>query len=304
MSTTRAVVTRLGAATSALIATGLWSLASAASTIDATQRFAYAANFGWIDARGDGALGGAMGEYVLSGWLWAANVGWIGLGNGVPADGIDYGNASAADYGVNVLAGAGTMAPLRGQAYGANIGWINFEATGNPRIDLMTGAFRGYAWSANCGWINLGELGVPLRTTAIQRGADTDGDGIADAFEFLHTGGLSQMNATSDLDGDGTLDSAEAAADTDPLDPASGLRITDFATTADSLQSTLTWTSRPTRQYRIFQTDALASPWQLTLDNLDAAGPLTTRTVTNAPPVPAPTRRFFRVQAFQPLLTP
>ena len=42
---------------------------------------------------------------------------------------------------------------LRGFAYGANIGWINFETNGGPKIDLLTGNLSGYIYSANCGWI-------------------------------------------------------------------------------------------------------------------------------------------------------
>lgn len=112
------------------------------------------------------------------------------------------------------------------------------------------------------------------------------------------------MNATSDLDGDGGRDAAEYAADTDPLDPSSGLRITEILTTADRTQSTLTWTSRLTRQYRVFQTDALTSPWQIALDHVAPTDSLTARTLDNVPPLPAPGRRFFRVQAFSPLLAP
>lgn len=147
--------------------------ARAASTINATNKQAWAANLGWVNWQGNTASGAAVGEYVLSGWIWAANIGWIDLGDGTPVDGIDYSNASATDYGVNVLTGAGSKANLRGFAYGANIGWVNFEATGNPQVDLMTGAFSGYAWSANCGWLNLGQFGVLLATDSIRPGATT-----------------------------------------------------------------------------------------------------------------------------------
>src|SRR5215472_16009948 len=69
--------------------------ASAASTINATNKFAYGANIGWLDWRGDTNNGAVIGEYVCSGYLYAANVGWINLCSGSPANGIQYQNNSA-----------------------------------------------------------------------------------------------------------------------------------------------------------------------------------------------------------------
>ena len=60
--------------------------AHAASTINAVNRYAYAANLGWADWRGDGANGAVIGQYVCSGYIYSANVGWIYLGSGAPAN--------------------------------------------------------------------------------------------------------------------------------------------------------------------------------------------------------------------------
>src|SRR5262245_14960355 len=95
---------------------------SAATTINATNQYAYGANIGWMDWRGDVANGAVIGEYVCSGFIYAANVGWINLGDGTPANGIRYQNNSASDFGVN-HDGSGN---LRGYAWGANIGWLTF----------------------------------------------------------------------------------------------------------------------------------------------------------------------------------
>src|SRR5690242_8041018 len=97
--------------------------AFAATTIDAANKYAYGANIGWLDCRGDTNNGAVIGEYVCSGFIYFANVGWINLGSGSPTNGIYYQNLSANDFGVN-QDGTGN---LRGYAYGANIGWINFE---------------------------------------------------------------------------------------------------------------------------------------------------------------------------------
>src|SRR5258706_541857 len=88
----------------------------AATTIDPVNRFSYGANVGWMNWRGDAASGAVIGEFVCSGYIYAANLGWIHLGSGSPANGIRYRNNSASDFGVNHN-GAGS---LSGFAYGAN----------------------------------------------------------------------------------------------------------------------------------------------------------------------------------------
>ena len=204
--------------------------AHAATTIDAANPNAYAANIGWINCRGDVANGAVVGEFVCSGFIYSANCGWISLGNGAPTNGIRYGNLAAADYGVNTeqyfANGVTFEAKLRGYAYGANIGWIAFENTGNPRVNLSTGRLLGYAWGANVGWIALSETGVTVNTTVIAAGTDGDGDGIPDAWERTHAASLLLMNAGTDSDHDGILDKDEYAADTEPFDANDYLRIT------------------------------------------------------------------------------
>ncbi|MES2922242.1 MAG: hypothetical protein V4819_11890 [Verrucomicrobiota bacterium] len=276
--------------------------ARAATTINATNSFAYGANIGWLNWRGDVSNGAVIGEYVCSGSIWGANVGWISLGSGAPTNGIQYGNASGTDFGVNLtghyISAGVPRAQLRGFAYGANIGWINFEATGNPEISLSTGRLSGFAWSANCGWIDLASATAFVQTDTIRPGPDSDADGIADAFEFLYTtpDSLVLMTAVSDRDGDGRSDHDEYVADTNPLDPASALRITTFNTTSTTFS--LTWTSSATRRYRIENsTSLLPGAWALSLDNILPDGSSTTRAGLSV----ASPQRFFRVQAFLPL---
>ena len=55
--------------------------ARAGSTIDATNRHAYSANVGWIDARNDVTHGAVVEQLFCTGSLYSANCGWIGLGN-------------------------------------------------------------------------------------------------------------------------------------------------------------------------------------------------------------------------------
>src|SRR6059058_4371091 len=132
MRTTAAFVLFVGSLASSL----------AVTSINPTNKYAYGANVGWIDWRGDTNNGAVIGEYVCSGFIYSANVGWINLGSGSPANGIQYLNTAPGDFGVN----QDGLGNLCGYAYGANIGWINFENLGAPKVDLATGKLSGYAY--------------------------------------------------------------------------------------------------------------------------------------------------------------
>src|SRR6476620_3323638 len=74
--------------------------AYAATSINAANKYAYSANIGWIDARGNTNSGAVIGEFICSGYLYSANIGWINLGSNAPANGIQYQNNTATDFGV------------------------------------------------------------------------------------------------------------------------------------------------------------------------------------------------------------
>ena len=137
--------------------------ADAATSIDPVNKFSYGANLRWMDWRGDGTSGAVIGAQICSGSIYAANVGWIHLGGNAPANGVQYQNNSATDYGVNRDA----LGNLRGYAYGANIGWVNFENTGAPKVDLATGRLSGSIYSANCGWISLSNAFAYVQTAIL-----------------------------------------------------------------------------------------------------------------------------------------
>jgi hypothetical protein len=268
---------------------------SAATTIDTVNRYAYGANIGWIDWRGDDTNGAVIGEYVCSGYLYSANVGWIHLGNGSPTNGIQYSNNAANNFGVN-HDGSGN---LRGYAYGANIGWINFDAAGAPKVDLTTGRLSGSIYSANCGWISLSNSVAHVQTGSIAPGADSDRDGIADAWELIHTNTLGAFTATSDLDRDGTSDRNEYLADTDPRDQDSRLAITAFGTGPGGTMPSVTWSSVITRRYRIEKTLSLTAP-EWTDSGLGLIVPDGLSTTRNFADTNAP-MRFYRIEATRPL---
>lgn len=275
----------------------------AATTINTTNQYAYGANIGWSDWRGDTNSGALIGEYVCSGYLWAANAGWIHLGGNAPANGIQYQNNAATDYGVN-HDGAGN---LRGDAYGANIGWITFtnrDANGvlfdGPRVDLKTGKLDGYAYSANCGWISLSNAFASVQTGTIMPGADTDLDGIADAWELTYTNALAAFTPSSDSDGDGVSDKNEYLADSNPKDPSDYLVITSISAISGGTTNSLTWNSSSSRCYHVQMRPDLniATPWvDSGLGLIEPDGTVTTRVIidTNSP------KRYYRVEVVKPL---
>jgi hypothetical protein len=280
-------------------------LSPESSTINPTEAFSYGANIGWMNWRPSVADGVEIDEYVLSGFIYGANVGWINMGDGTPANNIQYSNASAADFGINyqidpMLPG---KAILRGFAYGANIGWINFENTGNPRLRFSDGRLEGYAYSANCGWINLGDGTFAVKTDFVAPGLDTDADGMADAFEFLYLGGLAAL-PNVDTDGDGMTNRQEYLEGTDPSLPSDRLRITIYTTNPGGANSLITWSSNLSRLYQIevntnTNLDPLAWTNDLTFGVITPdVGQTTSRNVTSSPS----SKRFYRVRSIRPLV--
>ena len=268
--------------------------AQASSNISVTNHLAHAANPGWIDARADATNGAVIGEYVCSGNMYGANVGWINLGVGAPTNGIRYGNASSNDFGVN-HDGVGN---LRGFAYGANIGWINFESNGNPRVNLLTGNLDGYAYGANVGWISLSNAFAFVQADTLRCATDADADGIPDAWEIERVGSTNILGGAGDSDADGVSDRAEYLADTDPIGSSDFLHIALNAA-SNATQVTVAWPSRPTRLYKIEASGATTNDATWTDSGLGIFAPdgtNTTRTLTEGPA----TTRFYRVLGVRP----
>ncbi|HEV7926816.1 MAG TPA: NHL repeat-containing protein [Verrucomicrobiae bacterium] len=268
------------------------------TTIDPANHYSYGANFGWMDWHGTGdngaSYGVVIGEYVCSGYIYSANVGWINLGSGAPTNGIHYQNLAADDFGVN----QDGLGNLRGFAWGANIGWLNFETNGAPEVNLQTGILSGYVWSANCGWISLSNAFAYVQTDTIAPGLDSTGDGIPDAWALQYFG-TTNINPNADPDRSGMTLLEDYLAGTDPNNPSDVLEITDigFGTVTPGYTS-LQWTSKPSRAYAVQYRATLdnASAWADVADYGLGADRATFNTGnTNG-------YEYYRVRAFRPLI--
>lgn len=265
----------------------------AGTTIDPVNSYAWGANLGWINAYADGANGAVIGQFYCMGNLYAANAGWINLGSGSPANGTYYQNNSATDFGIN----QDGLGNLRGYAWGANIGWLNFENMGAPSVDLATGILSGYVWSANCGWISLSNAVAYVQTDSLWPG-QVAADGLPVAW-LLANFGTTNVNPNADPTGKGMTIAQDYVAGTDPNNSNSVLRITseNFAL---GNSASLTWESVPTRLYYIQKNPELASSnWMdsgLGLISPSAGLSTTAGFVdTNAP------AQFYRVRVVLPL---
>ncbi len=271
------------------------SSGAVATTVDSVNRYAWGANLGWLDARADTNHGAVLGEFCCAGYLYAANVGWIALGSGAPANGIQYQNNSATDFGVN----NDGLGNLTGYAWGANIGWINFEQTyGQPKINLRTGQLSGSVWSANCGWISLSNAVAFAQTDSLWPGPLAP-NGLPVPWVLTYFG-TTNIAANADPTGKSMTIEQDYFAGTNPTNADSLFRITTESFAPGGTSASITWSSVPTRFYYVQKNPDLDTPlWSDSGLGLisPSTGPATSAgfTDSNAP------ARFYRVQAVLPL---
>lgn len=266
-------------------------LAGAATTINADNAFAYGSNIGWLNLRGNGTDGAEIGRFFSDGYIWSANVGWIRMGSGTPANGWSYANNSASDWGVN-LDESGNFS---GFAYGGNVGWINFEhgeSGYEPQIDMTTGALSGYVYGANIGWISLSNSQAFAQTDYLESGPDGTVSGVPAAWEAM-------MGSTLDGMTDQEIRQYYAWG-SNPTTP-NGVRITFIApTTSGPDGARVTWGTRAIRQYQLEMSPDLLddSAWEEAgfgiLNGVNGA-------ITRSVPYEESTNRFFRVRPIVPL---
>lgn len=230
--------------------------AQAVTTVNATNKWAWASGSGWINCRTDSTNGAVIGEFVCSGYLWSSGTGWINIGDGTPTNGIRY-TGTADDYGVN-HDGKGN---LTGWAWSGSVGWINFEhsyTNTRVKINFATGKVGGYAWNSSIGWISFDNLQGYVETDTITTGPDTNTNSIPDNWELSETGQLGLFSGgTNDYDGDGFTDYEEYLAGTSGTNASDRLLMTAFTHNPTATNFSLAWKSKETRVYRVEKNDSL-----------------------------------------------
>jgi hypothetical protein len=279
----------------AVIGSAPGARAQSSISTNLTNRCAWAANAGWIDFAPTQRDGAVIGEFVCWGYLYSGNVGWIQLGNGAPTNGYQYSNATGQDFGIN-HDGRGN---LRGLAWSANAGWLQFESTGAPSVNLLTGELSGHVWGANLGWISVSNAEGGVRTRWLDSGPDADGDGMPDMWEYRWVGSTGVFTSTSYTDADSVLDKDEYQAGTSPLNSNAYLRIVQMEPSLTPDHTDVTWTTELRRQYYLEVSPAVTNDaiWvDSGLGRLVPSGAVMTETSTNAT-----SKQFWRVRPERPL---
>ena len=125
---------------------------------------------------------------------------------------------------------------------------------------------------------------------------DFDRDGLLDLWEWQFTNTLAALGSPGDADRDGSQDSDEFAAGTDPLDPLDVLRIS--ALEANTPGRMIGWAGKATRVYTVQSTTNLATgAWT---DTLIVEQPGVEGVNVGDPGENAPGLRYFRVRPDPP----
>ena len=186
---------------------------------------------------------------------------------------------------INALVGCALVLTLAG--YRSNASTVNYSY--DPAGRLTSASYNSdtsinYSYDAN---------GNLLRRSTINGGADTDHDGIPDAYEDAH--GLNKNNAVDanlDSDGDGATNLQEYLAGTDPNNANDRLRVTTVAKPGGGFQ--VTWTSVPGKYYRVYFSNDLTAPLVALSDPILANTGETTKSFTDTTTTGI-LRRFYKV---------
>jgi hypothetical protein len=197
-----------------------------------------------------------------------------------------------------LLQAATTINPVNKYAYGANLGWLNFENTGASAINIKNGKFSGYVWSANCGWISLSNAFAYVQTDHILPGP-LDVNGLPIAWEKVSFG-VTGVDPNADPDHDGRSNLQEYLAGTDPNNASDYLHITGESFGPGGTTATITWASVLTRCYYIQETTSLDPTIIWSDSGLGIIAPVGASTVRSFVDGSAPIR-FYRVEAVRTL---
>lgn len=173
----------------------------------------------------------------------------------------------------------------------ANTGTLGLYVNSQPRRDLPLAATGGAysdllvhaAIPANAivkFQFDAGDVSANLDYILFRGYADSDGDGLPDDWERWRFGSLN-YSATDDPDNDGSPNYSEFAADTDPMNAASALRIDTLSVKSGA--ATVSFTPAANRTCFIQQSSDLRN-WALLPGNVQTNSTSTSITLSNPPP--------------------
>jgi hypothetical protein len=151
-------------------------------TIDATNKYAWGENIGWINF---GTTNGNVHitDSGMTGYALSETSGWINL-----EDVVNDGEGNLSGYG-----------------WGENIGWVNFDPVNGGVAINSSGEFMGSALSETAGWIIFGgdykvktDWRAQTLRPACNNTLDDDGDGLID---YPSDSGCSDLNDDNEVNG-------------------------------------------------------------------------------------------------------
>lgn len=186
-----------------------------------------------------------------------------------------------------------------GSTVTANIGTLSNGAKATVKIVVSTApAFGGSLACTATASSNQADpaAGNNSQTAAVTVQADSDGDGLPDAFETLYFGNATGGNPTLDADGDGLTNLHEFQAGTNPADANSSLRVSAFTLSGGAAH--VTFGSVSGRRYQVEGRDSLLTgQWTTLWDNIIGTGAPIIFDDAGATGLPA---RFYRLKTLQP----
>lgn len=150
-----------------------------------------------------------------------------------------------------------------------DIDGVPFDAAGGSDLILgdYTGGTFGNGFDVTIDCINIDYTGVwiPVNT-------DTDADGISDLWENIYFTDPTLAIATEDSDNDSISNLNEFLADTDPTDRNSFFTVQSITETGSENFSLSVPDSSSQRNYTLYQSADLVSPWTEVTGHIDLAG--------------------------------
>lgn len=208
---------------------------------------------------------------------WAFSVTSCGGGAPTPGPGIIITTANqTVSFAVTNLSVGGTSSNLVGEiswtnALNGNAGTVSSATSWLiPSVNLAVGTNVITVSGTNS--VGTASAAVNL----IRDSSDTDTDGIEDEWEDFYFGSLTNVNGTSDWDGDGFIDLHEHAAGSDPTSTNSLLKAISIAT--PSLGNVIIWQSESNRSYILSRSTDLLGGFLAFASNIAATHPLNTYT--------------------------